>query len=382
MAIATYKPQRKNDFTTPLIYAAVIIGLGLVIYLAINVLGNFGIVGGKARLVVDAHDGTANVFLNNELIGTTPLDYSEVKAGEQNVRIENSLTSYEASLSFLGNSETVIFRDLGVSNVFSSGQNIWVEKSRSDTVLNVVSEPAGAKVFIEGTEVGATPYSSSSLSDGEYQIRIDRPGYEAQLISVHIQKGSVLNASIKLFPVPVPSTVTLLEGSTNIYDVVSNDAVVTSDSANWASAVAYWNRTRGVKLGEAVATKEPVFDYFIDYNGRIYSAIGEDITGATELTDVTYGAYLRRASDGPGMSPAAVSALENLSIVTNKTATVLATGTGWLNLRSEPSLNGSVVQQLNTGESFLVLEERSGWVKLRVSAEVEGWVSSTYVSVQ
>jgi uncharacterized protein YgiM (DUF1202 family) len=51
-------------------------------------------------------------------------------------------------------------------------------------------------------------------------------------------------------------------------------------------------------------------------------------------------------------------------------------------LRDAPSTStGAVLQRVNEGESFTVLEESGSWVKLKVSSEVEGWVSSTYVDI-
>ena len=382
MAVSTYRPQKQSNFSTAIIYVLAVVGVGLLIYLGINVLSNYGILGGKSGLSVSVLDGTANVYLDNELLGTTPLDSGELKAGEHTVRVENDTASYEVSVDFPAKSEVVLTRDLGVSSVFSSGQNFWVEKSSSDTVLSVISEPAGAKVFIDNTEVGATPYSSNNLSDGEYELKVERVGYEEQTARIKVQNGFKLNVAMKLFPVPVPSTVNLLEGSASIYDVNSNDLIVTSDAEGWARAVAYWNRTRGIKLGETGLNKEPVFDYFIDYGGRIYDASGAEISDVSTLEQAVTGAYLRRVSDGPGMAEAAVSALENVSLGAGKVATVIETGTGWLNVRSEPTLDGDLLQQINVGESYTVLEESVGWVRLRISADVDGWVSSTYVEIE
>ena len=382
MVVTTFKPQRNSSFPTILIYALAIVGIGLLLYLGFNVLTNMGALGGKSALSVSVLDGQAQVYLDNALLGQTPYDSTNIKIGENTVRVANDSTSYEVSIEFLRDSEVVLNRDLGVSTVFSSGQNFWMERGDSTSVLSVVSEPDGAKVFIDNTEVGATPYSSNNLSEGEYELRVERAGYESQTARVKVQKGFKLNVVMKLFPLPIPSTVNLLEGSTDLYDVHSNDSMVTSDAASWVKAVVYWNRTRGINLAETGVNKEPVFDYFIDYAGRVYDKSGVDVTGTASLGEVTHGAYLRRESDGPGLSTAAKTTLESVSIVAGKKATILETGTGWLNVRSEPSLDGEILVKVNVGESYSVLEESTGWVKIKVDVDTEGWVSSTYVEIE
>ncbi len=382
MAVTTFKPQRGSNTPTVLIYVLAVIGIGLLIYLGISVLTNMGALGGKSALSVSVLDGQAEVYLNNTLLGQTPYDSTEIKTGENTVRVKNASTSYEVSIDFLRNSEVVLNRDLGVSTVFSSGQNFWIEKEGSGAVLSVVSEPDGAKVFIDNTEVGATPYSSNNLSEGDYELRIEKAGYESQTARVKVQKGFKLNVVMKLFPMPVPATVNLLEGSTDLYDVHSSDSMVSSDAASWVKAVPYWNRTRGINLADTGVNKEMVFGYFIDYAGRLYDKDGNDITGATDLGELAAGAYLRRAPDGPGLSEPAKTILASVNVVAGKKATVLETGLGWLNVRSEPSLDGEVLVQVNVGESFTVLEESTGWVKIRVDVDTEGWVSSTYVEIE
>jgi len=382
MAITSFAPQKKSNFSNILIYVLALLGVGLLIYLGANVLGNIGNLRGKSVLSVSVLDGSGEVYLNGEMLGSTPYDSQDIKSGENTVRLKNERTSYDVALNFMPNSEVVLNRDLGVSDVFSSGQNFWIEKADLGTVLSIVSEPAGAKVFIDNTEVGSTPYSTGNLSDGEYEMRVEKAGYEAQTARVKIQKGFKLNAVVKQFPLPVPTTVSLLEGADSLYDVFSSEALVSANASNWVDAVIYWNRTRGINLAGTGVNKDRVFDYFVDYAGRIYDMDGNDITGITELGELQKGAYLRKVADGTGLTEAAKAAVETIGAVGGVKATVSGTPNGWLNLRDAPSTStGAVLQRVNEGESFTVLEESGSWVKLKVSSEVEGWVSSTYVDI-
>ena len=57
---------------------------------------------------------------------------------------------------------------------------------------------------------------------------------------------------------------------------------------------------------------------------------------------------------------------------------ILPTGVGWLRVRSESNLSSAEVTKVNVGEKFLILKEETGWVKIRVDEETEGWVSSDF----
>lgn len=60
-------------------------------------------------------------------------------------------------------------------------------------------------------------------------------------------------------------------------------------------------------------------------------------------------------------------------------ATITADEGSWVVVRSEPSLKGKILAKVAVGESFPLLEEKDGWVKIQLdpstgSGQVEGWV--------
>lgn len=57
---------------------------------------------------------------------------------------------------------------------------------------------------------------------------------------------------------------------------------------------------------------------------------------------------------------------------------ILDTPTGFLRVRSDPSLGGSQVAQVLPGEKHDLLEEQSGWFKIKVDDKTSGWISSQY----
>ena len=54
------------------------------------------------------------------------------------------------------------------------------------------------------------------------------------------------------------------------------------------------------------------------------------------------------------------------------------TPTGWLRVRSEPSVNASESAKVNPGESYALIEEQPNWYKILFNDEQEGWVAAQY----
>jgi hypothetical protein len=389
MPVSTIRNKEKSPANT-LMYILGIIGVGLVVFFGGELLRNLDSVRGKSGLTVDVVQGKAEVYVNDAFLGETPLQSNNIKPGERKITIKNDSTQYQTTINFLPAKKDIlhvvgIIRDLGISDTFSSGQEFWFEKD-TGVSLKIISFPAGAEIKLDGISVGKTPYASSTISPGSYEIEISFNNYETQKARVTVEKGYTLNGSIQLFPTPVPSSLDPFEDSPNIYDLSLEDAVITTDTQKWALAVVYWNETRGIDISGTGKNRELVFNYFIDYKGNIFDERGKMLSSTDELATLSSaerGAYLGRTQDGEGITNDARDALNTLFDLglSSKTATIKETGMGWLRVRSLPSLSGEEVTRVDVGLTFSVLEEQTGWVKIKVSADSEGWVSSDYVTL-
>jgi hypothetical protein len=391
MPISTIKSRNEFSFSTALMYLLAVGGIVAVIYFSSQLINSLGGLKGRSALTVSVYTGDGEVLLNGTNLGKTPYSSRDIVPGENKITVKNSTRTYETTIDFIASDKKYIHNvgltiDLGTSDMFSSAQEVWFEHDRSGNVLRVVSEPAGATVFIDNNEVGKTPYSSDKLSEGGYDLRVDYPGYEPQLGRINTKKDYALNVKFKLFPVPAPANVKLLEGATDLYNLSTDNSGLQSDTQDWVRGLIYWNKTRGLNVESTGLNKELVFDYYIDYKGNIFNKNGEAVTGTTGLADLktaTKGGYLGRTSDGTGITKEAKDALASLqkSGVGGKTATVLETGLGWLRVRDSASLTGAEIARVNVGQTYDVLEQATGWVKIKVSDTVQGWVSADYVKL-
>ena len=383
--------QKRPRFSNILIYLTAILVAVILVFFGKSLYSHLKKLGGKSAISVDVDHGRAEVYLNDESLGVTPLESEEIKPGTNKVTLKSSSRQYETTIKFLSNNDKYIhkvgiFRDLGVSDLFSSGQDLWFDESTSEVVLRIISDPPGASVYIDNTEIGKTPFTSSKLTEGDYDLRVESVGFAPQKARIRVQKGYTSNVSVKLFPMPVPSRVSSFEDSDNLYDVSSDNNQITSDTETWVKALIYWNQTRGVNLEDVGLNKDLVFDYYLDYKGSIFDARGSMVLtpeGLEELRGAERGVYLGRISDGAGLTEMAREALKNFKNSSvgedEPRVKILPTGTGWLRVRSAPSTGSSELAKVDVGNEYVLVESAEEWVKIRVSDILEGWVSKRYV---
>jgi len=65
----------------------------------------------------------------------------------------------------------------------------------------------------------------------------------------------------------------------------------------------------------------------------------------------------------------------------SKTLSILETSTGFLNVRSGPSLTGDVLTEVEPEEVYKYIAYENGWYEIVVSDELSGWVSEDFVIV-
>lgn len=393
MAVSTIINDDKKPFSTGLIYFLGILGVALVVFFGGELLRNLSGLSSKAVLNVVVQNGKAEVMVNNTKVGETPFESKEIKPGNNTIAIRSDTRQYQTEIKFLPSKKDTAYtvsiaRDLGVSDTFSSGQDMWFDKDGSDNTLRVLSNPSGARVIIDNSEVGTTPFTSSAISNGSYDLKIIYPGYETSEMRINVQSDYVLNISAKLFPYPVVPEIKMFEGSNGLYNISIDDPAVTSDTQAWVKGIIYWNDTRGLNVQDVGMNKDRVFDYFVDYKGGIYDGDGNLLASQEDLkklANVNKGAYLGASSEATGVTEEARKALELLgdsgvkSVEEETTVKIKTTPLGWLRVRKSPDLSGEELTKVNTGEVYSVLEKTSGWVKIKVSETLEGWVSDTYV---
>jgi hypothetical protein len=147
---------------------------------------------------------TANVYINGSLMGGTPFRKT-FEPGQITIRLEPQATGsglllpYETKVNIIPGIETVMRREFGPTEEFSSGDVVSFEKQAEKTAgLIVISSPDNAQVSLDGVPRGFSPYKSSVVSAGSHQITVRSPNYEDRTLSVNTLAGYRLTVFVKL----------------------------------------------------------------------------------------------------------------------------------------------------------------------------------------
>lgn len=133
----------------------------------------------------------STVFLNEKELGKTSYYDDKLAAGEYTLRLASDVSSVTASwqtkIKIAPRVLTVVSRDLGPSELLSSGHVIFLEQllDGRKSEISVISTPTGAQVNIDSSPIGTTPIAREIGKPGEHSIDISLAGYKSR--NVHIQ---------------------------------------------------------------------------------------------------------------------------------------------------------------------------------------------------
>lgn len=147
----------------------------------------------------------SNVFLNNKLIGQTPLCKCSGKdmlpTGDYTIRLvplDGSLSSqpFEQKITIMKSVLTVVDRTFG-QGATSEGSVITLSPlSSANTTsgkLQINTFPSGAAVNVDGNSVGTTPLTIPSVVESDHDLTLSKPGYSDKTIRIHTINGYLLS---------------------------------------------------------------------------------------------------------------------------------------------------------------------------------------------
>ena len=245
---------------------------------------------------------------------------------------------------------------LRYSSVFA--ENILGIKQKSG--ISVLSMPDVATVFLNGQEVGKTPFEDKNLEAKEYIVRIDKD-------------GALYQGNIKL-----------TEGTVTI---------VNRDLAKDLSSSA--GEVLGLRKGKGITVISNPSNADISIDGKIVgkTPLTLDIGPGEYIILISHPNYLNRSikstipkdfnlivSVDLALSEADLTQISAPVITQTPEVVVKNTPTGFLRVRDKSSLSGKEIAQVKVGEILILLEEQGGWDRVRLSNGTEGYVSSAYVA--
>ena len=255
------------------------------------------------------------------------------------------------------------------------GLSLFILNSNKDKgALQVTSSPP-SKVYLNGKAVGQTPLCKCELKDmvdeGSYTIKLvpldgNFSPFE-QKIKISKKVLTVVDRNFASLGLETGSIISLVP----IQD--KKDAQVSVVSFPGASQVFLDNNIQGQSPlvlknitdsdHELKLTKDGYKDKII----RIRTVLGYKLEALVFL----------------GLNPDiatknAASASSQAASFKKAKVLILDTPTGFLRVRQEPTVASAEITQVKPGETYDLLEEKSGWFKIQLKDGKEGWISSQY----
>jgi hypothetical protein len=140
----------------------------------------------EGTLVVQGTQPGAEVLVDDQLVGTTPLDPVTLAPGSHTLRVRlPGYTEYTDVVSIASGRPTEVAVDL-----FPLSQ-----------VLAVTTEPPGAHVYVDGNFMGESPVEFDLL-EGTHSLRVTSRGFEEAIREVEARAGSREEINLQLVALP------------------------------------------------------------------------------------------------------------------------------------------------------------------------------------
>ena len=142
-----------------------------------------------ASLSIRTSPAEAVVFVDSQRVGSTPLIDYALSAGVKALHIEkDGYVAFDTSI-VLDTSQTSTFTFALLEDTPET------EEEPSVYTLTIVSDPAGADVFLDGENVGQTPFTLEDPEPGNRDLMLRKRGYQAYTGSITVASGS--NTSVQ-----------------------------------------------------------------------------------------------------------------------------------------------------------------------------------------
>jgi hypothetical protein len=267
-----------------------------------------------------------------------------------------------------------------------------------------ISTTPKANVFLDGTQVGVTPFFDDKIASGEHTVRLVPESTGNEALTSWEGKVNLL-----------PAILTVINRNFAVNESQSSGEIITLEKAgrkdkSSLSVISIPDQAvvklSGEPKGFTPLTLEDLTpaDYQIvisspGYEEKTVSAhtiggyklivnvkLAQQIEGIQEATD---SAEEEEAEITP--TPGAKTTVTPTPKTTPKAEAtppakpyvkVKDTPTGFLRVRVEPSTTATEAAQIKPGEMYPYLnEEKSGWYKIEYKSNEEGWVSGVYVDL-
>ncbi len=247
------------------------------------------------------------------------------------------------------------------------------------------------KVFLNGTEIGTAPLckctENETIAAGTYDLRIEPEDSSLAAFSTKVKiNGGVLTAVERTFLPGAYASASILtlekinsEKPELVITTLPDNAIVTLDSAA-KGATPFQTSDLSASEHELRISKngfqEKTMQIQMIENHRLVIEAYLGTQGGQEASEDI--SESEKAS--PDEEPTTDEDLEEIENE-EKTLTISQTPNGFLRVRSGAGTNFPEVTRVNSGETYDVLSEASGWYEIQVDDTTSGFISSDFAQI-
>lgn len=238
--------------------------------------------------------------------------------------------------------------------------------------LQVKSQPQGT-VFLDEKNVGQTPFEEKNLKPGEFSLKLVPQNLTGSL-SPWETRIKLTGSTQAIVNWEFGESTSSSSGEIMTLEKISDkgSATLTIISSPDSSLVKINDEPRG--FTPLTLDKQEAGDRRVTLSASGFKERNIEIkllSGFRLILNVKLAEETTAEKEKISPTPTAVK-LERPYV------TIKETPTGWLRVRIEPSTAATEAAKINPGESYPLLDEKSGWYQIRYAAEKEGWISGQY----
>lgn len=271
----------------------------------------------------------------------------------------------------------VLFILIGLFIIVKVAASVFVRPGRG--ALRVSSN-IKAKVFLDEKNIGLTTLclcdQNQTIPEGEHTIKIIPEDSSFQPFTVKAKiLPSVLTAIERTFlPGSFASSYVLNLEKTGEKDAsifvasIPDGALVTLDG-NQVGATSYFGKNISASEHEIEIQKQGFGKKTIrirtvaGYKLIINAVLGIDSGGNDTTSSPT---------------PTTITTITPSPVAKSAQVKIGQTPNNFLNVRTEGSVDSPIVAKVHDGETYSLVDEKTGWLEIRLTDGTTGWVSSTF----
>lgn len=152
-----------------------------------DMLLNINLQVAEGALVVFSEPSGGDVYVDERYYGRTPITIQRIPAGRRIVTIKMP--------GYADWTDDVLIEPGKISQISAT--------LKLAGTLQVSSSPSGAKVYLDGKDIGVTPLSNSGIPEGTHNLSVELFGYKPWQGIVEILPRQTTNIFAKLEPAPI-----------------------------------------------------------------------------------------------------------------------------------------------------------------------------------